>query len=181
MSYIGLTPTDLVLFLRVLVAFVLGGLVGFERERHNQPAGFRTHMLVAGGSAVFVVTSIYGFVSPTGGNSDVGRVAAQVVTGVGFLGAGTIWRTRATVRGLTTAASIWIVAGIGMLSGTGFFAVAAFATFLTVIALRFLRLPAKPRPNYGEPSILGRAEEEEEDEEEEPEVARPAVRRSGLD
>ncbi len=167
MNYVGLSQTDLVLFLRVLVAFVLGGIIGFERERHNQPAGFRTHMLVAGGAAAFVVASIYGFMSPTGGNTDVSRVAAQVVTGVGFLGAGTIWRTRATVRGLTTAASIWVAAAIGMLAGTGTFAVAAFATFLTVIALRFLRLPTKKRLDYGEPSMIGRSRGDEDEEEEE--------------
>jgi putative Mg2+ transporter-C (MgtC) family protein len=170
-TYFALTGNDLLLFLRVLVAFILGGMVGFERERHNQPAGFRTHMLVAGGAAAFVVASLYGFQPPAGSeNTDVSRVAAQVVTGVGFLGAGTIWRTKASVRGLTTAASIWMVAAIGMLSGTGHFAVAAFTTFLTVIALRFLRLPATHPSDFGEPSMIGRRrpreEEEEEDEEE---------------
>jgi len=182
MSYIGLSENDLLLFLRVLVAFVLGGVIGFERERHNQPAGFRTHMLVAGGAAVFVVASIYGFASPTGGNTDVSRVAAQVVTGVGFLGAGTIWRTKATVRGLTTAASIWIAAAIGMLCGTGTFALAAFTTFLVVVALRFLRLPERRRADYGEPSLVGRRPDEDEDDEdgddEPPRPVRPAARRS---
>ena len=166
MTSYGLTANDVLLFLRVLVAFVLGGIVGFERERHNQPAGFRTHMIVAGGAAAFVVASIYGFEPPGGAeNTDVSRVAAQVVTGVGFLGAGTIWRTKASVRGLTTAASIWMVAAIGMLSGTGHFAVAAFTTFLTVIALRFLRLPAKRPPEFGEPSLVARRRSEEEEDE----------------
>ncbi|MFI5266027.1 MAG: MgtC/SapB family protein [Chloroflexota bacterium] len=182
MNYVGLTGNDLLLFLRVLVAFVLGGVVGFERERHNQPAGFRTHMLVAGGAAAFVVASLYGFESLSSAEvTDVSRVAAQVVTGVGFLGAGTIWRTKASVRGLTTAASIWMVAAIGMLAGTGHFAVAAFATFLTVVALRFLRLPTKRRPGYGEPSMIGRTRHEEEDdddddEEDEERPMRAAVR-----
>lgn len=168
MNYIGLTGSDLLLFLRVLVAFILGGVVGFERERHNQPAGFRTHMLVAGGAAAFVVASLYGF-SPPGGseNTDVSRVAAQVVAGVGFLGAGTIWRTRATVRGLTTAASIWMVAAVGMLSATGHFAVAAFTTFLTVVALRFLRLPERPSTEFGEPSMIGRPRRRVDDEDNE--------------
>jgi putative Mg2+ transporter-C (MgtC) family protein len=163
----GLTGNDLILFLRVLVAFILGGAVGFERERHNQPAGFRTHMLVAGGAAAFVVASIYGFEPPGGSEAtDVSRVAAQVVTGVGFLGAGTIWRTKASVRGLTTAASIWMVAAVGMLSGTGHFAVAAFTTFLTVLALRFLRLPEKRGADFGEPSLVSRARPDTEEEEE---------------
>ncbi|HEX6510795.1 MAG TPA: MgtC/SapB family protein [Chloroflexota bacterium] len=181
MTEFGLTGDDLWLFLRVLVAIVLGGVIGFERERHNQPAGFRTHMLVAGGAAAFVVASIYGFRSPTGGNTDVSRVAAQVVTGVGFLGAGSLWRTRGSVRGLTTAASIWIAAAIGMLAGTGTFALAAFTTFLTFIVLHFLRLPDKKRldrRDFGEPSLIGRPgrDEEDDDDEAEERVMRSAVR-----
>ncbi len=164
-----MTELDLWLFLRVLVAFALGGMVGYERERHNQPAGFRTHMLVSGGSAMFVVASLYGFASPTGGNTDVSRVAAQIVTGVGFLGAGSIWRSRGSVRGLTTAASIWIVAAIGMLAGTGHFAEAAFGTLLTLVVLRFLRLDIKQRRHPEE-------EEEEDAEADEERVMRSAVK-----
>jgi putative Mg2+ transporter-C (MgtC) family protein len=109
---------DLELMLRVVLAFVLGGVIGYEREVVQRPAGLRTHMLVAAGSAAFTVVSIFGFVGE-GTVRDPARVAAQIVTGVGFLGAGTIWRTSSTVRGLTTAASIWLVAAVGMLAGGG--------------------------------------------------------------
>lgn len=145
---------------RILAAFVLGGVLGFERERIRRPAGLRTHMLVGAGSAAFTVASIYGFAGQ-GTVQDPGRVAAQIVTGIGFLGAGTIFRTPNTVRGLTTAASIWLVAAIGMLAGAGMYLVALFSTLLGIVALHFLR-PRERRMRLGEPSILGEANEEEE-------------------
>src|SRR5688500_18575386 len=104
---------DLVTIARVLLAFILGGIVGFERERDRRPAGLRTHMLVSAGSACFTVASIYGF-AEMGTVRDPARLAAQIVTGIGFLGAGTIFRGGGTVRGLTTASSIWITAAIGI-------------------------------------------------------------------
>src|SRR6476659_11191955 len=103
---------------RVFIAFFLGGLVGWERERVQRPAGLRTHMLVAAGAACFTVASIYGF-DGLGTVRDPARLAAQIITGIGFLGAGTIFRTGSTVRGLTTASSIWITASIGIVAGLG--------------------------------------------------------------
>src|SRR5688572_31401334 len=93
---------DAITIARVFLAFILGGVVGFERERMRRPAGLRTHMLVAAGSACFTVASVYGF-DELGTVRDPARLAAQIITGIGFLGAGTIFKTGSTVRGLTTA------------------------------------------------------------------------------
>jgi putative Mg2+ transporter-C (MgtC) family protein len=152
----GLSPLDLELMLRILMAFVLGGVIGYERETTQRPAGLRTHMLVAAGSAAFTIVSIYAFVGQ-GTVRDPARVAAQIVTGVGFLGAGTIWRTSSTVRGLTTAASIWLVAAVGMLVGTGLYVLAIFTTVCGFAALRWGRPPSRRRrlAKSGEPSITG--------------------------
>ncbi len=108
--------------LRLGLAVIFGGLVGFERETHNRPAGFRTHILVCTGSALIMMVSAYGFLNEFGANYqlDPGRIAAQVVTGIGFLAAGTILQQRGSVRGLTTAASIWVVSGIGWQRGSDF-------------------------------------------------------------
>ncbi|HST06148.1 MAG TPA: MgtC/SapB family protein [Chloroflexia bacterium] len=125
---------DYITIARVFVAFVLGGLVGFERERVQRPAGLRTHMLVAAGSACFTVASIYGF-QGLGANSDPARLAAQIITGIGFLGAGAIFRTGDTVKGITTASSIWITAAIGILVGVGMIYLAVFTTIMTWIVL----------------------------------------------
>jgi putative Mg2+ transporter-C (MgtC) family protein len=130
--------TDYITIARVLLAFVLGGIVGFERERDRRPAGLRTHILVSAGSACFTVASIYGF-GDLGTVRDPARLAAQIVTGIGFLGAGTIFRSGTTVRGLTTASSIWITASIGILAGLGMFTVAVFATALTWFTLQVLQ------------------------------------------
>jgi putative Mg2+ transporter-C (MgtC) family protein len=140
---------DIVTIIRVTVALILGGVVGFERERGDRPAGLRTHMLVAAGSACFSMASIYGFDRLTN-QADLARVAASVVTGVGFLGAGTILRDGSTIRGLTSASSIWIVASIGMLSGLGMILLAVYTTFLTWFVLavvkRFKHTPKKNPP-----------------------------------
>jgi putative Mg2+ transporter-C (MgtC) family protein len=119
---------------RVFVAFLLGGLVGFERERIQRPAGLRTHMLVAAGAACFTVASIYGF-QGLGVDSDPARLAAQIITGIGFLGAGAIFRTGDTVKGITTASSIWITAAIGILIGAGMIYLAIFTTVMTWFVL----------------------------------------------
>jgi putative Mg2+ transporter-C (MgtC) family protein len=126
--------------LRVLVAAALGGVVGLERELSDQPAGFRTHMLVSLGSALFTMVGAYGlsaFIPENAENTsfDPMRVAAQVVTGIGFLGAGAIIRQGVSIRGLTTAASLWVTAAIGMAAGVGFWLGAVFTTLGTVIAL----------------------------------------------
>ena len=152
------THEDILMILRVSIAFLLGGLVGWERQRVQRPAGLRTHMLVAAGSACFTVASLYGF-EGIGTNRDPARLAAQIVTGIGFLGAGAIFRSENAVRGLTTAASIWMVAALGLLAGLGLYWVAAFATLLTWFVLRVL----KSAEQYGtrtSPSA-GRAEPED--------------------
>lgn len=101
--------------LRLLLAVVLGGLIGLEREAHGRPAGLRTHILVSLGAALFTVISQ----SYVGANSDPSRIASQIVSGIGFLGAGTIIRQGSIIRGLTTAASLWTTAAIGMAAGAG--------------------------------------------------------------
>src|SRR5438105_7284743 len=141
--------------LRIGMGFVLGGVIGYERETTQRPAGLRTPMLVAAGAAAFTVVSVYAFAGQ-GTVRDPARVAAQIVTGVGFLGAGTIWRTSSTVRGLTTAASIWLVAAVGMLAGSGLYVLAVFTTVCGFAALRWGRPPGRRRRlKSGEPSIVG--------------------------
>ncbi len=128
--------------LRLLVAAILGGAVGFERETSHKPAGFRTHLLISVGSALLTELSIELAASTSlagGFQADPGRIAAQIVTGVGFLGAGTILRGRGNIIGLTTAASIWVVAAIGMAVGAGFPVLALGGTALVILALRILR------------------------------------------
>src|SRR5215210_6427931 len=110
--------TDVASVVRLLLAFGLGGIVGFERQRVQRPAGLRTHKLVAAGSCCFTLASVYGF-DGMGTVRDPARLAAQIITGIGFLGAGTIFRTGSTVKGLTTASSIWITASIGIVAGLG--------------------------------------------------------------
>jgi len=128
--------------LRLFLAFLLGGIVGFERETHNRPAGFRTHILVCVGSALIMLVSAYGFSGSgviTAQAVDPSRIAAQVVTGVGFLGAGTIFRHGSTVTGLTTAATLWLVSGVGLAVGIGYYAGASIATVMAIISLALLR------------------------------------------
>jgi len=131
--------------LRVVVAAGLGGAVGLERELREREAGFRTHMLVSVGSALFTLVSAYGFHEflVHGGNvvrADPTRIAAQIVTGIGFLGAGAIIRQGFSVRGLTTAATLWVVAAIGMASGAGYYSAAVITTALVLFSLWPLRI-----------------------------------------
>ncbi|MDQ0340151.1 putative Mg2+ transporter-C (MgtC) family protein [Caldalkalibacillus uzonensis] len=128
--------------LRLLLATLLGGLVGLEREQSNRPAGFRTHILVCVGSALIMLISIYGFEEYIKERSQYGyvvadpaRLAAQVVSGIGFLGAGTILVHGFAIRGLTTAASLWVVAGIGLALGAGFYFGAILSTGLVLLSL----------------------------------------------
>lgn len=121
--------------LRLFVALLLGGIVGIEREFRSKDAGFRTHFLVALGSALFCIVSQYGFGIDL---KDSSRVAAQVVSGIGFLGAGTIIFQKNMVRGLTTAAGLWVTAAIGLACGTGMYAAAAIATVMILLGLEVL-------------------------------------------
>lgn len=127
--------TQLDLALRLTVGLVLGAVIGFERELHRQPAGFRTHSLVSLGAALFTVVSAFGF---TGDLVDPTRIAAQIVSGIGFIGAGTILQYRGHIRGLTTAASLWSVAAIGTAAGAGLFVVAVVGTLLILVILSIL-------------------------------------------
>jgi putative Mg2+ transporter-C (MgtC) family protein len=124
--------------LRLFVAAVLGGLIGLERELRERQAGLRTHLLVCVGSALFTLVSAYGF-SDWGVRVDPTRIAAQIVTGIGFLGAGAIIRQGLSVRGLTTAATLWLVAGIGMAAGAGYWEGAIVAALGAVLVLGPLR------------------------------------------
>jgi len=128
--------TLLDIILRLLLAAALGAGIGYQRERANKPAGLRTHILISLGSALFTVISIFGF----NGTVDPSRVAAGVVAGIGFIGAGVILRgvRGEHVVGLTTAASIWAVAAIGMAAGVGMYLI---ATIVTVIAVLVLMIP----------------------------------------
>jgi putative Mg2+ transporter-C (MgtC) family protein len=122
---------------RLLLAAILGALVGLEREIHDHPAGMRTHLLVSLGSGGFTVLSIAAFPAP---GADPARIAAQIVSGIGFLGAGAILKEGATIRGLTTAASLWAVAAVGMAAGAGAWVVAVTVTVIAIVSLWPLRL-----------------------------------------
>jgi putative Mg2+ transporter-C (MgtC) family protein len=132
-----LTPwLELDMVIRLVASALAGGLVGYEREQRDKPAGLRTHMLVSLGACLFTILSVYGF-----SGSDPSRIAANIVVGVGFLGAGTIIQSRGRVRGLTTAASVWTVAAIGMAIGTGLYLVGIVsAVLVTIILVLFTRL-----------------------------------------
>jgi putative Mg2+ transporter-C (MgtC) family protein len=124
------------LSVRLILAAALGLAVGFEREIHGHPAGLRTHMLVAVGSALFTVLSAYGFgAGSAAAPIDPTRIAAQVVSGIGFLGAGAILKDGIVIRGLTTAASLWATAAVGMAAGAGEYIIAAVSTLVILVSL----------------------------------------------
>ena len=125
------------LILQIILAALLGGMIGFERDWHGHAAGLRTNILVAVGSCLFTILSIEGF-PLRGAAQDTARIAAQIVSGVGFLGAGVLLQSRSGVRGLTTAATIWLVAAIGMAVGAGLYFLSIFTTLFSLIVLVFL-------------------------------------------
>ena len=139
-SYLDLT-------IRLAFAFALGGAIGIEREYRAKEAGFRTHFLVALGSALFCVVSQFGFGIDL---KDSSRVAAQVVSGIGFLGAGTIIFQKNVVRGLTTAAGLWVTAAIGLACGTGMYVAAAIATVMVLLGLEVINALI---PQFGTTSV----------------------------
>jgi putative Mg2+ transporter-C (MgtC) family protein len=133
--------------LRLALAAAMGAAIGIERERRGREAGLRTHLLVSLGSALFTIVSAYGFHSflASGASvvrADPTRIAAQIVTGIGFLGAGAIIRQGLSVRGLTTAATLWVVAAIGLAAGAGYYSAAVVATVLVLVSLWPLRILA---------------------------------------
>ncbi|MDF1537035.1 MAG: MgtC/SapB family protein [bacterium] len=142
-SYMG--SYELALLVKLGLAALAGVLVGLEREKHGRPAGMRTNLLVSVGACTIMIISeafyikygMYG--SETALRLDPSRTAAQIITGIGFLGAGVIIKEGPTVRGLTTAASLWVVAGLGMAFGMGFFSLGALSTVLVIVSLIFLR------------------------------------------
>ena len=125
-------PIELEMVLRLLMAVALGAIIGYQRERAGKPAGLRTHVLICVGAALFTMASIYSF----GAAADPSRVAAGIVIGIGFLGAGAIIRREGgVVEGLTTAATIWVVAAIGLTAGAGLYIVSAITTGVILIML----------------------------------------------
>lgn len=132
--------SELEIGLRLLMALVLGGAIGLEREYKNRPAGMRTHLLVClGAASISILESlIWGLTITDGVNLSLGRLSAQVISGIGFLGAGTIFMAQKKISGLTTAASLWNVACLGLLVGYGFYWIAAILSFLVVFVLQLL-------------------------------------------
>lgn len=137
--------------LRLLLAVLLSGLVGLEREAKGRAAGFRTHILVCVGSSLIMLTGIYLFTLYRGAGLDPTRLAAQVVSGIGFLGAGTIIQFRDSIRGLTTAASVWAAAGIGIAIGAGFYVGALATTIIVLLALFVLSTVERQFGTKGKP------------------------------
>ena len=132
--------SDYQIVVRLVLSVVLSGFVGLERQLHRRTAGLRTHILVSLGSCLIMLTSLYVFdIYKNVASIDPARIAAGVITGVGFLGAGAIINERGGIKGLTTAASLWISSGLGLAVGCGFYFAAAVSTVLTLIVLFFLR------------------------------------------
>lgn len=148
LSYFQIADADILI--RIIFSIVLGSIIGIERELTNKAAGLRTQILVCLGSCLFTILSIYGFSTavtlyPLG---DPSRVAAQIITGIGFIGAGTVLRQGLTVTGLTTASTLWIVAAIGMACGCGQISIAVVTTLISVgvlVLIRFFELKLMPR------------------------------------
>lgn len=133
---------QLELALRLIFALIIGGIIGSERHFHNKPAGARTHSLVCLASALFMIVSIYGF---SGFDSlavrrDPARLAAQVISGMGFIGAGVIWKEGVNIKGLTTATTLWLVCGLGLASGSGMYLPAVLTAILAYFALYFFHI-----------------------------------------
>ncbi|WP_027094526.1 MgtC/SapB family protein [Cohnella thermotolerans] len=145
------------LTVRLLLSVILGGLIGYERERKNHAAGLRTHTLVCLGSCLIMILSIYGFAEFVGQpnvNRDPARLAAQAITGIGFLGAGTIMFTGKSITGLTTAASLWVVMAIGLAVGAGFYFPAAVSVVLALLVLWGLNIVEKRYVNLAKEHLF---------------------------
>ncbi len=125
---------------RIVISAVLGALIGAEREMHDKPAGFRTHVLVCMGAAMFTLISV-ALLGEVGSTVDHARIAAGVVTGIGFLAAGSIFREKDKVSGLTTAADLWVLAAIGVATGFGYYDIAIIGTVISLVVLIVGRVP----------------------------------------
>jgi putative Mg2+ transporter-C (MgtC) family protein len=142
-------PSNAELIGRLLLAAVLGGLIGLERELRDHPAGLRTHITVAVGSALFVIAGAYGWSDfltgrdATNVSISVDRVASTVVTGIGFLGGGAILKHGASVKGLTTAGSLWVTSAVGLAAALGSYTIVLAATAITLLSLVGLRIPER--------------------------------------
>jgi len=136
---------------RLLLASLLGGVVGWQRESADKPAGFRTHIIVCLGASLFTLISAVGFF---GTGADPARVASNIVVGIGFLGAGTIWRAGGSVQGLTTAASLWTVAAIGTAAGLGYYFGATAATVIVILTLTALKWFEERIPRRGVGTVV---------------------------
>ncbi|MGK7376758.1 MgtC/SapB family protein [Planococcus sp. 1R117A] len=162
-------PGDyLSIIIRLLIAAFLSGLIGIEREAQQQPAGLRTHLLVGTGSCLMMILSVTGFDAFLARDSDAirfdpSRIPSYVISGIGFLGAGTIIVHRGSVKGLTTAASVWVAAGLGLVVGIGMYFVAILTTVIVLVALSILgKLEAKYLPSHNPKEILVIAEDRED-------------------
>ena len=133
---LSISYMDLEIVFRVLVAVVLGGIVGYERERSRKPAGLRTHIFVSMGACLFTVASFYLLPENISGSYDATRIAAGVVAGISFIGAGSIIALKGDVKGLTTAASLWVVSAIGLILGLGNYLLPLIATIISFFLLR---------------------------------------------
>lgn len=132
--------TTIALIFRILLSVILGAIVGFEREIEEKPAGIRTHILVCMGATLFTISSFY--LTPLS-SGDATRIAAGIVTGIGFIGAGSIIATKGHVKGLTTAASLWVVSGIGMMVGLGSYILSSASAIIVFIILRLGEIEKK--------------------------------------
>jgi putative Mg2+ transporter-C (MgtC) family protein len=133
--------SDLAVIINLLLSFVLGSIVGWLRERHGKSAGLRTHILVSVGATLFTLLSTNMIFQS--GIADPGRIAAGIVTGIGFIGAGCIVQAKGLVKGITTASSIWVMAAIGIACGTGFYVGAITTTFIAAVTLELLQRAEK--------------------------------------
>jgi putative Mg2+ transporter-C (MgtC) family protein len=137
------TSNDLDLIIRLLVSVLLGGIIGLERERSHKPAGLRTHIFVCMGACLFTIASFYLLPTDIVGSFDATRIAAGVVAGISFIGAGSIIALRGDVKGLTTAASLWVIAAIGLIVGLGNYILPIITTVIAYVILRLDRVEKK--------------------------------------
>lgn len=135
-----ITLEDVELVIRLFVAVILGAIIGYEREISHKPAGLRTHIFVCMGACLFTIASFFLIPSDAGGNYDVTRIAAGVVAGISFIGAGSIIALRGDVKGLTTAASLWVIAAVGLIVGLGNYLLPIVATIIAYVILRLDRI-----------------------------------------